>query len=174
MTDTSTPAVTQEDVDQLKADVEIPVLELRDRYRERAGWNRRFFRGTGVVIIAMASALPVLASFSYRGKDVLVAVIGALIAFLTALRSFYQWDQLWALLRKSDLDITHLLDKWRLDVQAKANLPPQQQMVEIRKLGEDLQESVEEIRRRESQIYFSMLRPAAVPSGSKEDQQSST
>jgi Protein of unknown function (DUF4231) len=170
MTVTPTPTATQEDVDQLIAEVELPVLERRDSYRERASWHRRLFRGTGVLIIAMASALPVLASFSYPGKDVLVAVIGAVIAFLTALRSFYQWDQLWALLRKSDLDITHLLDKWRLDVQAKANLPPQQQMVEIRKLAEDLQENVEKIRRTESQSYFSMLRPAP---GSQAGEQSS-
>jgi hypothetical protein len=175
MTTPPTPTPTDEDVEELIADVERPVLERRDSYRARARWNRRFFRSSGVVIIAMASALPVLASFSYRGKDVLVAVLGALIAFLTALRSFYRWDQLWGLLRKSDLDISHLLDTWTLNVQAaRATLPPQQRMAKVQELAEALLEDFEKIRRAESQIYFDMLRSDLAGPGGQKDQQPST
>ena len=158
MEGTSTPVGNPESIEALVKQAECSVVKLRDRYRSRATWHSRLFRASGIVIIAIASALPVLASFSYDGKDITVAVAGALVAFLTALRSFYQWDQLWGLLRQCDLDLTHLLEQWKLDVGATAGLPEEERRTKVHALATKLLADTETRRRAESLSYFGMLR----------------
>jgi uncharacterized protein DUF4231 len=158
MEDTSTPVANRQSVDALIEEAEHSVVERRDTYRRRATWHARFFRATGIAVIAIASALPVLASLSYDGKTVTVAVAGALVAFLTGLRSFYQWDQLWGLLRQCDLDLTHLLEQWKLDVAATAGLPENERRSKVYALATKLLEQAETRRRAESLSYFGMLR----------------
>jgi ABC-type multidrug transport system fused ATPase/permease subunit len=157
--------------EELIAYVEDRVETLRDRYRARARWHARFFRSSGILVIGMASALPVLASFSYRHKDWVVAIIGAVIAFLTALRSFYQWDQLWGLLRQADLAISHLLDEWTVGLAAAEVLPADDRPAEVERLAKKLLDDTEAIRAAESHSYFAMLRWADV-SGSESKQES--
>jgi ABC-type multidrug transport system fused ATPase/permease subunit len=167
MPDTSTTAPDRESVAGLIGEVERTVRERRDAYRKRARWHSWFFRASGIGVIAIASALPVLASLSYAGKTLTVSIAGALVAFLTALRSFYQWDQLWGLLRQSDLDISHLLEKWKLDVAATAALSEQERRSRVHTLATELLEQTEAIRRAESQSYFAALRfPQGAQAGS--------
>ena len=154
----STPVGKPETVDELITKAKCPVTELRNKYRRRANWHSHLFRASGIVIIAIASALPVLASLSYDGKNITVAVAGALVAFLTALRSFYQLDQLWGLLRQCDLDLTHLLDQWELDVGATAGLPEEERRKEVHALATKLLADAETLRRGESLSYFGSLR----------------
>jgi ABC-type multidrug transport system fused ATPase/permease subunit len=158
MTGASARIAEGESLAVLIREVEGTVTARRDAYRKRARWHARFFRTTGIAVIAVASALPVLASLSYAGKTVIVSIAGASVAFLTALRSFYQWDQLWGLLRQSDLDISHLLEKWKLDLSATAGLAEQERQLKVRALAADLLEKAEAIRRAESQSYFAALR----------------
>jgi ABC-type multidrug transport system fused ATPase/permease subunit len=148
--------------------VERTISARRDWYRRRAKWNAIFFRATGVAVIAIASALPVLASFSYRGKDEIVATAGALVAFLTALRSFYQWDQLWSVLRQSDFDISYLLERWKVDLSAAAELPEAERFARVQVLGAALLEQTEAVRKSESQRYFGTLHfPESSQAGAK-------
>jgi ABC-type multidrug transport system fused ATPase/permease subunit len=158
MPHTSTTTPDRESVAGLTEEVERTVSQRRDAYRKRARWHAWFFRASGIAVIAIASALPVLASLSYAGKTVTVPIAGALVAFLTALRSFYQWDQLWGLLRQSDLDISYLLEKWKLDIAATAGLPEQERLSKVHSLATKLMEQTEAIRRAESQSYFAALR----------------
>jgi hypothetical protein len=138
--------------------VRINVRDLRDAYHRRAKWNRRFFRGTGVAVIVLSASLPLLAGFSYSGKDITIAIVGAVIAILTGLRAFYQWDQLWDFLRQSDFILTHLIGKWELDVEAAKHLPNTKSAVAIHKLTTELLDNAETVRQAESQRYFSTLR----------------
>jgi hypothetical protein len=167
MPDNSTTVPDRESVAGLIEGVEQTVRQRRDAYRNRAKWHALLFRASGIAVIAIATALPVLASLSYAGKTLTVSLAGALVAFLTALRSFYQWDALWGLLRQSDLDISHLLDKWRLGVAATAGLSEQERRPRVQALATELLEQTEAIRRAESQAYFAALRfPQGAQAGS--------
>jgi hypothetical protein len=131
---------------------------LKDQYHDRAKWHRRCFRSSGIVIILLSATLPLLAGLDYDGKDVTIGVIGVAIAVLTALRNFYQWDQLWSLLRQSDFELTYLLDQWQLDVTAiKAGSAPDAPS-KIYELTLTLREAAEKVRRAESTRYFGSLR----------------
>jgi hypothetical protein len=133
------------------------VAEQRERYSKRATWHRRWFRSTGILVIAASASIPLLAGIDFDDKDLVVGIVGAGVAILTALRNFYQWDQLWSLLRQSDFELKLLLDQWQLDIAAIDRGDPDR-MLEVRDLTRDLRDSAEDVRRAESNRYFGSLR----------------
>jgi len=138
-------------------DVVDAVAKLRDGYRTRAKWHRRWFRSTGVAVVVLSTTLPLLVIPDYGAKKALVSVVGVTIALLTGLRNFYQWDQLWSLLRQSDFDLTYLLEKWRLDVEAASGTPTGR-ADQVNRLTLALRDAAEEVRSAESTRYFGSLR----------------
>jgi len=89
------------------------VLRVRASYDSRAMWHRRFYRLSGVLLIVLGGALPLLASSDLVHKNVVIAVIGFVVATVTALRGFYHWDAGWALLRETEFDITKRYLDWK-------------------------------------------------------------
>jgi len=124
---------------------------LRDTYRRRARKNRLWFRGAGILVILLSAILPLLAGFDFDHKDWTLGIIGVVIAVTTALRSFFQWDQLWSLLRQTDFELTELIARWRLAI-AGANA------ADVKSLTEQLLQAAAEVRGRESKGYFATLR----------------
>lgn len=140
------------DLARYESFVKENVESLRDRYRRRARINRLWFRGTGIIVILLSAILPLLAGFDFDHKDWTLGIIGVVIAVATALRSFYQWNELWSLLRQSDFELTELLAGWKLAV-AGAKGP-----AEVHTLTEKLLQAGDEVRARESKGYFATLR----------------
>jgi hypothetical protein len=132
--------------------VDAHVASLRDWYHGRARRNRLAFRSAGVLVILLSAVLPLLAGFDFDHKDWTLGLIGVAIAVTTALRSFYQWDQLWSLLRQADFDLTDLLAEWELAV-AGAKRP-----ADVHGLTERLLQAADEVRGRESKGYFATLK----------------
>lgn len=130
----------------------------RRSYGRRATWHRRHFRSSGIVIIIVSASLPLLAGLDFGAKDMTIAILGVVVAVLTALRSFYQWDHLWSVLRQSDFELGFLIDKWELAV---AEVQPDREFAaeEILDLTSELRKAAEEVRRAESTRYFGSLRP---------------
>ena len=132
--------------------VDTHVASLRDWYHKRAQRNRFAFRSAGILVILLSALLPLLAGFDFARKDWILGLIGVAIAVATGLRSFYQWDQLWALLRRTDFELTELLAEWELAV-ATAKDP-----AEVHELTEKLLQKAGNVRRSESTGYFATLR----------------
>jgi Protein of unknown function (DUF4231) len=88
-------------------------LRLRGFYDARARWHRRFYRLSGIMVILGGSALPVISTRSLADKDLIVSIIGVAISALTALRSFYRWDESWILLRKTEIEISRIYFDWK-------------------------------------------------------------
>jgi hypothetical protein len=128
------------------------VVAVRNRYRNRAAQNRWWFRGTGVLVIVLSAVLPLLAGFDFDHKDLTMGIIGVAIAIATALRSFYQWDQIWSVLRQADFELTELLAEWDLAVAAA------KQPADVHALTEKLLQAADAIRSRESKGFFASLR----------------
>lgn len=134
--------------------VESYVLRLRRHYDFRAIWHRRFYRASGILVIVVGAALPLLVSLDYAAKSVVVSVSGVLIAAVTALRTFYRWDQSWMALRNAETAITRVW--W--DYQGKVG----QDGADRSALALELVRQVFEIRRAEAESYFDEL---AFPAG---------
>lgn len=170
MNDFVTSTVKPGDVCDYRQIVGANVIDLRDTYRRRANWNRHLFRASGSAVIVLSASLPLLAGLSYEGKDITVAIVGVIIAILTGLRAFFQWDQLWGFLRQSDFALTHLVAKWELDVATASALADGQKDSEVYRLTGDLLDKTEEVRKAESQNYFGTLH---YPEGKIKDSENS-
>jgi hypothetical protein len=110
------------DADRLKSNAEFAaavedyVLRVRDFYDSRARWHRRLYRFSTILLILIGASLPVAASLSYPGKVLWLSILGVAVAAITALRSFYHWDQFWVLLRTTETRITKTYLEWKASV----------------------------------------------------------
>ncbi|MGV1008180.1 MAG: DUF4231 domain-containing protein [Dermatophilaceae bacterium] len=130
---------------------EAYVLRVRDFYDARARWHRRFYRLSGVLLIVLGGALPLLASSSWQSKDALVAATGFVVATLTGLRGFYRWDASWVLLRGTEVALTRRYLAWKSQQDTQAT--PQQRRTAVAALLADLMD----IREDEATVFFKDL-----------------
>ncbi|MGQ5264697.1 SLATT domain-containing protein [Micromonospora sp. ZYX-F-536] len=137
---------------------EDSVTKLRDHYDWRARWHRRLFRSSGILVIVISASLPLLAGFGYPGKNLVIAISGVVIATATALRTFYQWDQMWALLRRTHFGLLEASNQWRLAFgRAEATVDPVERERRAYEATEVLLARIEGIRGAETEMFFSSL-----------------
>jgi hypothetical protein len=91
-------------------------IRVRDYYDRRAHWHRRLYRATGIVVILVGAALPLLAAPVYPGKQLAVSLAGTLVAALTGLRAFYRWDQSWIVMRTTERAVAAAYWRWRTQI----------------------------------------------------------
>lgn len=101
--------------DRFSAQAEAYVLRVRAFYDSRARWHRRFYRLSGIIVIVLGGALPLIAASEWSNSDLLVSVTGFTVATVTALRGFYRWDSSWVLLRATELAITRRYLRWKAE-----------------------------------------------------------
>ena len=100
-------------LDDLVRQSEEYCAQLRDFYDSRARWNRHFYRFSGILVIVLGGSLPIIAGADFPGKDLTIAVIGFVVATITALRGFYRWDAAWVLMRETEFAITKRYVAWK-------------------------------------------------------------
>ena len=88
-------------------------VHMRDFYDRRARWNRHFYRMSGILVIVLGGGLPILAGSDIARKDLIIAVIGFVVASITALRGFYRWDSAWVLMRETEFMLTKRYVAWK-------------------------------------------------------------
>ena len=95
-------------------------------YRKRAPRARIFYRASGILIILLGVALPILAAFGKElvYKDLLVSISAGLIALLTGINSFFRWDVAWHGHIQAELTLDRLHKDWEFAI-ARAKAHPE-------------------------------------------------
>ncbi|MEU5903230.1 SLATT domain-containing protein [Micromonospora sp. NPDC047467] len=154
----SVTVITVDPLQTYRALAEESVNKLRDQYDWRAKWHRRLFRFSGILVIVLSASLPLLAGFGYPGKNLVIAVTGVVIATATALRTFYQWDQMWALLRRTHFGLIEASSQWRLAfARAEATVDPVEREQRAYEATDTLLAKIEGLRSAETEKFFSSL-----------------
>jgi hypothetical protein len=98
---------------------------LIEWYRKRSPHKRLYYRASGLLIIVLGIALPILAVFGkdLEYKDLWVSVLAGLIALLTGLNSFFRWDVAWRGHIQALLTLDRLQKEWEFAI-AKARALP--------------------------------------------------
>jgi Protein of unknown function (DUF4231) len=140
--------------------VESYLARLRSFYNSRAAWHRRFYRFSGILVIVIGSALPLVATLDYGGKDLVVSLLGVAVAMATALRAFYRWDQSWILLRSTEMAIT--TQWWQycacVDRELESAGDDEKAQAHVRReAARELIGALTEIRKREAASFFKDL-----------------
>lgn len=127
-------------------------LRIRAFYNSRAHWHRRFYRLSAIIVITAGGALPLLSSFDYPGKDVMVSLAGFIVAVVTALRALYRWDYSWILLRNTEMRITREYLSWKGSPETLAT-----DVNGRREAARNLLSNILEIRKDEAESFFADL-----------------
>lgn len=107
------PSVTDQSSPAFLVTVEEFARQVRDIYDRRASSHRRYYRASGISVIVAGACLPLLTTLNYPHKDLAISLVGIFVSAVTALRAFYRWDQMWALLRFTEFSITRAYWEWR-------------------------------------------------------------
>ncbi|QUG99616.1 DUF4231 domain-containing protein [Saccharopolyspora erythraea] len=128
---------------------DIYAQRLRAFYDARARWHRRFYRFSGILVIAVGAGLPILTTQQFPGQDLVISIAGVTVAVSAGLRAFYRWDQSWILLRRTEIALTDAHWQWKAGLGADpvANAENTQRFLE--ELGS--------LRRQESDSFFQDL-----------------
>lgn len=146
------------------------VVQQRNWYRRRARNIRRLFRVFGVGVIVLGAALPVLAFLEFNGFRLVITIVAVAIGGLTALRSFFQWDKQWRVLKLADWELTALLAGWEADLCALPVSDGDGAGPAAFERTRALLEQTEEVVRREATSFFSEMRwPETEPSRATEN-----
>jgi hypothetical protein len=141
----------------LAAEVDDYARKLMEFYDRRAHWHRRLYRATGVSVILIGAALPLMAAPSYPGKQIIVSLAGTVVAALTALRAFYRWDQSWILLRTTEMALTDAYWQWRAQIDGALRSEASGGQDARHAVTEAFLVRLTELRQREADSYFKDL-----------------
>ncbi|HEU5158201.1 MAG TPA: DUF4231 domain-containing protein [Streptosporangiaceae bacterium] len=139
------------------AAAEAYVLRIWSFYDSRARWHRRFYRLTGILVIFVGAALPMLSSLDYAHKEVAVSVAGIIVAVVTGLRAFYRWDQSWVLLRNTEIVLSNAYWAWKGSAAETTEAADERQRAARNEAAIALVAKVTNIRQGEAESFFKDL-----------------
>lgn len=117
------PAPKNESLEALLTDL-IPlkesVVQSRNWYRDHAERPMLLFRSAGVLLILLSVSVPFLSTLEGVAKEVILPIFSLLIAALTGLNAFFQWQSQWQRFRLTQYQLEYLLNRWEFELtQAK-------------------------------------------------------
>lgn len=135
------------DGESVSASVEAYIRDTVHHYDVRAKWHRRLFRLSGLVTILIGAGLPVITAFTFREKNLAIALAGYVVAIATGMRGFYRWDSSWVLLRQTQIAISREYRTWKVASRSM-------KQDERDRTAQDLMDRIDAIRAKEAVEYF--------------------
>lgn len=147
------PPVTDSSSPEFTAAVESYVRNVRDAYDRRADRHRRYYRASGILVILSGASLPLLTTLDYANKSLVISLVGVFVSVATALRAFYRWDHMWALLRIAEFSVNKVYWGWRSAVEQHADPAD----AATREASIRLLKDIDDIRQNEAISFFREL-----------------
>jgi hypothetical protein len=102
------------DIKHIKALVQETIMDDMRWYRKYSYHAGLAHRISGTMIIALSASLPLFASLEFQFKNLVISVIGILIAFLSGLHSFFRWDEIWKTNMRGMVTLKNKVVEWKL------------------------------------------------------------
>jgi hypothetical protein len=85
-------------------------------YRDHSRQPAILFRTVGALVIVLSVTVPFLATLDDPWKSVVLPIVSLLIAGLTGLNSFFQWQGKWQKFLQARLSLEYSAQSWELQV----------------------------------------------------------
>jgi hypothetical protein len=136
-------------------------------YKTNARTPAFLFRSAGILIIFLSASLPFLATLEGVWRGVVLPVVALLVAALTGLNAFYQWEQDWKSHRLTQYKLEYQMTLWEIQVAQARQEPDEQQAIEhLWQATRALIDQTEDVTRMEAEQYYKRQR---VPGKSTEN-----
>lgn len=87
-----------------------------DWYQTHSKTPRLLYRLTGYVLITLSVTVPFLSTVKFYGSEVLLSFVAILIAALTGINSFAQWDSRWQGYKRAQVALENLEAIWDIQI----------------------------------------------------------
>ncbi len=129
-------------------------------YRDRSWQPAILFRTVGAAVIVLSVSVPFLATLDDPWKTVVLPIVSLLIAGLTGLNSFFQWQGKWQKFLQARLSLEYFAQSWELHVLRARYETDEEKAVQIvfdatTKLLDDARTVISS----ETQEYFAAIPP---------------
>jgi hypothetical protein len=148
------PPVTDPSSPAYLATAEEFARQVRNAYDKRANSHRVYYRVSGISVIVTGASLPLLTTLNYPQKSLAISLVGVFVSAVTALRAFYRWDHMWALLRVTEVLVTKAYWEWRSRVGDSPDSASDATASGSREATTRLLSEIERIRRNEATTFF--------------------
>lgn len=157
---TDHPGRTQ--FDQAVRELEATVIRKVDADMRAYGGRRSGARNlaslVAITTIVLSALLPLLASFDYAGKQLIVSSVGVIIAAMTGLGSYFHWGDLWKGYLVAWNDIQNARAHWELDIiAARREKTEEAALQRAYEAADRLLDTTRDAIRREQGLYFSVF-----------------
>ncbi|HYT45828.1 MAG TPA: SLATT domain-containing protein [Methylomirabilota bacterium] len=130
-------------------------IQWYKKHIERVGI---FFRLSGVLVIILSVSLPFFTTLEGFWKTTILPFVALLIAALTGLNAFFQWQSDWSGSYQAHIALEHLLSIWELRItEAKQETNVQEAIQKALKATEQLLDGAKEIAATETEGAFKNL-----------------
>jgi Protein of unknown function (DUF4231) len=130
-------------------------------YKTHARTPMLLFRTSGVLVILLSVSLPFLTTLEGLWKTIVLPVISLLIAGLTGLNSFFQWESGWKGYRQTQFTLDYLLTQWELQIaEAKCQVDVQKGIDMALQATEQLISTTQTTTNVEAEEYFKRVQAA--------------
>lgn len=152
------------------------VVKDLDWYKGHARWPWLLFRGSGLFLILFSVSVPFLATREGFWKETVLPAVALVIAGLTGLNAFFQWQEQWRGFRQAQFTLEeHLLSLWEVKiVKAKQETQVEEAIKIALQATEELVEKARQAIAAETGQYFERVQPvqttpasAPAPGGGK-------
>jgi hypothetical protein len=92
------------------------VVKTRNWYQRRAPRSMAAFRTVGVIVILLSVSLPFISTLEGSWRTVALPLVSLLIAGLTGVNAFLNWQSQWQSYRQTQFTLEYLLQRWELEV----------------------------------------------------------
>ena len=132
-----------------------PVLNTRNWYRRQAPRSMAAFRVVGVALILLSVSLPLLSTLEGNWRTFALPVISLLIAGLTGINAFLNWQSQWQSFRQTQFQLEYLLQRWELEIiQARYHSNEDEAIAMIYAATQKLLEQAREATASETEKFF--------------------
>jgi hypothetical protein len=146
-------------IEDLTLTKESYVKKNLDWYKSNATRPMLFYRASGVLLISLSVSVPVLATRQDFWMSTVLPVVSVIIAGLTALNTFFQWQSQWQKFRQSQFMLEYLLSCWNLEIVKARHEGDEDKAIEIAVAATaKLMQQTREITANETDEFFRGLR----------------
>lgn len=108
------------------------VLEQKN-FDRRATKNRIYYRVFGIILVICSVLIPYFSNSRFKHSKIVVSVLAILVAFITSIGAFFNWEGNWKGCRSADYNYIHEIRMWDIDVitileSGNSNIPKQLKM----------------------------------------------
>jgi hypothetical protein len=131
------------------------VIKSIEWYKKQAPKQMVLFRTFGVLVILLSVSVPFLGTLEGLGKTIVLPVVSVLIAGLTGINAFFNWQSQWQQFRLAQFTLENLVAKWDFEILLAKSEEDEERAIEmVVEATKDLMEQASRVTQAETADFF--------------------